>query len=389
MFHSFRLDPFIYTSGPYNNQILFFNTLDSNSFTYKIGDEEVIILQNSILTINNNTSNKPYLITMLEERNMGVVIENDSKVFSLNMVERLTNSYNELENTYNPLANDNLLNHLFELTYCFKELYVNTINLDKVSCLYPTFSYKRDNEYINYQLIKDVLSPNNYQNLSAINYVGINYKDFESNIIPIYEETSYYPSNIIIPYNEYILESKSNTHLKYIIICDSRMINEFDYFINNVDRSEVEIHFYIGSEDEYSYISTKLNAFSNMKYKVFTYQKNNDDFLDTNIKYSVNEILEQRKNINQIIRAGIINELYYGKITIHNNGDVFSNIQKESLGNLKYDDFDTLLYKASIDKSSWRLTRENFDNCKECIFNKLCPPISEIEQYTSKVYCIK
>ena len=389
MFYYFRLDPFIYTSGPQKNKMLFYNTLDSSYVLYHIDLEEQLILSNSILTIKTNDSNIPKLISMLEEKNMGVIIKGTSHVFSLNMLERLSSNYNELDNVYNPLANDNLLDHLFEITYCFKRLDIQSLNVDKISKQYSLFSYNHDSEYINYQLIKDVLSENIYQNLSTINYVGINCSDFESNIIPIYEETSYYPSNIVLPYSKYILECKSNPYLKYIIICDSQMIDEFEYFINNVDKSKVVIYFYIGSEEEYSSISSKLNILKKMHYKLFTYQKCNDDFLDNNIKYSIDEVLCQRHNVNQIIRSGIINELFYGKITIHNNGEVYSNIQQKTLGNIKDQKFKTLLHKASVDKSSWRLTRDNYFSCNDCLFKRICPPISEIEQYTLKVYCIK
>lgn len=389
MFYYFRLDPFIYTCGPHNNKILFYNTLNSNYIIYHINIEEQLILSNSILSIRSNSSNIPNLISMLEEKNMGVIINGSSQVFSLDMFQRLSHNYNELVNIHNPLANDNLLNHLFEITFCFRKLDIPSLNMDKISKQYSLFSYKHDNKYVNYSLIKKILSENIYQNLYSINYVGINGNDFESNIIPIYEETSYYPSNIVLPYSKYVLESKSNPPFKYIVICDNQMINEFEYFVNNIERDQVVIYFYIGSEYDYSLISSKLNMVNNLNYKIFTYQKCNDNFLNNNVKYSVNELLSQRHSINQIIRSGIINELYYGKITIHNNGEVYSNVQQKSLGNIKSQKINTLLYKASTDKSSWMLTRDNYSCCKECLFKRICPPISEIEQYTSKVYCIK
>lgn len=80
-----------------------------------------------------------------------------------------------------------------------------------------------------------------------------------------------------------------------------------------------------------------------------------------------------------------INAVDFGRIVIFNDGQYCTNNLLPSLGNVKNDDIRQMLINCiSSENSTWFLTRNNLPKCKDCIYNQLCPPVSNYEHVIEK-----
>lgn len=73
----------------------------------------------------------------------------------------------------------------------------------------------------------------------------------------------------------------------------------------------------------------------------------------------------------------------YGKIIIISNGDIYANINHPKLGNISTDSLYDILYSEIYRGKSWNLIR-NISPCDECVFQYICPPISNYELVIGK-----
>jgi pseudo-rSAM protein len=112
----------------------------------------------------------------------------------------------------------------------------------------------------------------------------------------------------------------------------------------------------------------------------------NDLFIEENVSYTKVQILNQEINFTDQLTNSRINTNFFGKIVISPNGDIFISKNKSKIGNL-YDIKDFISFYSDVlmnDKKDWFLTRQKLTVCKNCLMDKLCPPIGELELYTKK-----
>ena len=86
----------------------------------------------------------------------------------------------------------------------------------------------------------------------------------------------------------------------------------------------------------------------------------------------------------QIFTRQVMNENFFGKLTIMPNGDVYANVNVKVLGNLKSNSLNELVYKEMSQKESWFLKREN-QPCCDCVYKLLCPSPSNYELAIGKM----
>jgi pseudo-rSAM protein len=96
-------------------------------------------------------------------------------------------------------------------------------------------------------------------------------------------------------------------------------------------------------------------------------------------------ILESKPSITGILSRGAVNFSHSGKITILSNGDLYSNLNLDKMGNITGESLHKIFYRqlkagksSSLYKTWWR-TREQVIPCKHCHYNLLCPSMSNYE----------
>ena len=79
-----------------------------------------------------------------------------------------------------------------------------------------------------------------------------------------------------------------------------------------------------------------------------------------------------------------INKNNFGKLVVFSDGEVHANVNKKSLGNINDIDFHDLIFSELSGDESWKSVRMNAPTCKDCMYNCLCPPISNYEYTIGK-----
>lgn len=106
------------------------------------------------------------------------------------------------------------------------------------------------------------------------------------------------------------------------------------------------------------------------------YDRENLDFFMEAVFVSKEEILEPKPKMTDIYSNSVLNSINFGRLTILSNGHIHANVNLPMLGILGRDSIYDVLYKEMYNGKSWRRIRKNVEPCKGCIYEALCPPIS-------------
>ena len=159
--------------------------------------------------------------------------------------------------------------------------------------------------------------------------------------------------------------------------------NIYDFIIKENIK---EIHAVIQSDSEFIHFESVFEDIQDslqIKYLPF-YNRKNKNFFKQHIFLGKEDILSGVKNMQYIHRNITLNMFFWGKLQITSNGDIYSNKNKKPLGNIQNSDLLDIIYKElTSEDSSWIQIR-NMGKCKKCLFQYLCPPISNYEYCFNK-----
>lgn len=153
---------------------------------------------------------------------------------------------------------------------------------------------------------------------------------------------------------------------------------------------ETSFAFYISSENEYvEFKSLKLDMYSD-KIKLYPVENSNTrcHFLINNISYSKDDIFFEPISIHKILRNQKLNANFFGHFSIYADGTVRANPNTSVIGNIFKDDIRDVIYYELVASKTWRLVRKKH-KCSSCLFQDLCPPISNYELVFDRLFCSK
>ncbi|MCD4834620.1 MAG: hypothetical protein K8R31_12540 [Bacteroidales bacterium] len=147
-----------------------------------------------------------------------------------------------------------------------------------------------------------------------------------------------------------------------------------------------KIVFLIEDEEQISIADEIVSTYKIIDYDYKPlFNGNNIDLFKDCVFLDEESILSEKINKNQIFRNKEINAIDFGRIVIFNDGQYCTNNLLPPLGNVENDDVRQILNNCiSSESSTWFLTRNNVSICKDCIYNQLCPPISNYEHVIGK-----
>lgn len=85
-----------------------------------------------------------------------------------------------------------------------------------------------------------------------------------------------------------------------------------------------------------------------------------------------------------IFRHKVLNDNFFGKLTVFPSGEVFANVNCPALGNIQESSLKELVYKELTEQDVWLRVRSKEKPCKQCINKDLCPSISNYELVIGK-----
>jgi pseudo-rSAM protein len=109
------------------------------------------------------------------------------------------------------------------------------------------------------------------------------------------------------------------------------------------------------------------------------YNGNNKSFFKENVFIDREAIIESKPTMHDIFTRMTLNTSDFKKLVILSNKEVYANLNHPKIGRYGKSDIFDLIYKELHRGKSWTRVRNNVNPCKSCVYNALCPPISDYE----------
>ena len=380
------------------NQYVIYNTLNSTYIDCSLYGKTI----NTVLSILHNT-NKTYCVGIYEYqlrdsqftefikkiRNTfsGDIIKNIRGIppfISKPILRILHHPNNPKTKEYN-LLGENALFHLHEVTF-YLENQGFDLNPMYKDCykqfLYPTYTEKQKLSHAKYLEIIEQLSICQIDKINIIP-ATIEKKELFSYLLSLYRQYSI-KTQIILPYKKYNKED-----LKQLLINPQFSImimvhlpvdyEELNSYINLFNEYNITWSLIASNKNDVIFLSkNNLGKFTNVDY-IPWYTGDNMDFFKEYIYNDFKDIIEQKNTKQHIFRKQILNDNLFGKLTIFPTGEVYSNVNFPTIGNIQDQKLSEIVY-SEIENyfKPWFFTRD-YVSCKNCVNKYLCPSISNYE----------
>lgn len=380
------------------NQYVIYNTLNSTYIDCSLYGKTI----NTVLSILHNT-NKTYCVGIYEYqlrdsqftefikkiRNTfsGDIIKNIRGIppfISKPILRILHHPNNPKTKEYN-LLGENALFHLHEVTF-YLENQGFDLNPMYKDCykqfLYPTYTEKQKLSHVKYLEIIEQLSICQIDKINIIP-ATIEKKELFSYLLSLSRQYSI-KTQIILPYKKYNKED-----LKQLLINPKFSImimvhlpvdyEELNSYINLFNEYNITWSLIASNKNDVIFLSkNNLGKFTNVDY-IPWYTGDNMDFFKEYIYNDFKDIIEQKNTKQHIFRKQILNDNLFGKLTIFPTGEVYSNVNFPTIGNIQDQKLSEIVY-SEIENyfKPWFFTRD-YVSCKNCVNKYLCPSISNYE----------
>lgn len=144
-------------------------------------------------------------------------------------------------------------------------------------------------------------------------------------------------------------------------------------------------HFYITGAEEYQNAGILAARYKINKYNLHpVYTGKNYDFFKEYIFLDHEDILQQKLSFRQIFAHQKLNTHFFGTLTVLADGEVYSNVNSVSLGNIANVTLLDIISQEMVTNSSWRRIRDAAP-CSGCLYQYLCPSPSNYETVMNKM----
>ena len=380
------------------NQYVIYNTLNSTYIDCSLYGKTI----NTVLSILHNT-NKTYCVGIYEYqlrdsqftefikkiRNTfsGDIIKNIRGIppfISKPILRILHHPNNPKTKEYN-LLGENALFHLHEVTF-YLENQGFDLNPMYKDCykqfLYPTYTEKQKLSHAKYLEIIEQLSICQIDKINIIP-ATIEKKELFSYLLSLSREYSI-KTQIILPYKKYNKEDLkqllTNPQFSIMIMVHLPVdYEELNSYINLFNEYNITWSLIASNKNDVIFLSkNNLGKFTNVDY-IPWYTGDNMDFFKEYIYNDFKDIIEQKNTKQHIFRKQILNDNLFGKLTIFPTGEVYSNVNFPTIGNIQDQKLSEIVY-SEIENyfKPWFFTRD-YVSCKNCVNKYLCPSISNYE----------
>lgn len=380
------------------NQYVIYNTLNSTYIDCSLYGKTI----NTVLSILHNT-NKTYCVGIYEYqlrdsqftefikkiRNTfsGDIIKNIRGIppfISKPILRILHHPNNPKTKEYN-LLGENALFHLHEVTF-YLENQGFDLNPMYKDCykqfLYPTYTEKQKLSHAKYLEIIEQLSICQIDKINIIP-ATIEKKELFSYLLSLSRQYSI-KTQIILPYKKYNKEDLkqllTNTQFSIMIMVHLPVdYEELNSYINLFNEYNITWSLIASNKNDVIFLSkNNLGKFTNVDY-IPWYTGDNMDFFKEYIYNDFKDIIEQKNTKQHIFRKQILNDNLFGKLTIFPTGEVYSNVNFPTIGNIQDQKLSEIVY-SEIENyfKPWFFTRD-YVSCKNCVNKYLCPSISNYE----------
>jgi len=416
MSYWFYIEPYIYISSK-DKKVIFYNTLNGKILEYT-GIPKILKIAKKLM------SNRGTYVVRLSTEDLqdqviksfvkkiqlyyfGDLIKKESSTTKPIQITPILNVYSDvyrLDEMKRFAFGRNVLNSLKSISFYINNQVDYEVPHLKSAYKQFLFSYSDQKEKeLDIGDIKKILFDAQASSLRQINILGGNifrYLHFDElydflctlNIAKIY--LVHYrdiaePSCEIIENNKKKFLTRINDkkiQLKIFInfpIFDKQFNTAIEFVRSN--KPDSEFIFIVENEKVLDDVNTIISNFSINNYVLKPYYDGkNYHFFKKFVFLSRKFFLKETINYKEIFGRMVINSNHFGNFTVFSNGSIYANPNKPRLGSLGADSLYEIIYKELSFGKSWRNLRKNVNPCKSCIYNLLCPPLSNYEYVIGK-----
>lgn len=225
--------------------------------------------------------------------------------------------------------------------------------------------------------------------LSQVNILGGNiftyskFSELISNLNNLQAIKSYYIYYLDLKDCEKKLDliRNKNSEINILISCP---VNEYELslVIKNIKRIKIKtiFTFIIEKEKHIEKIEKIISKLGIEQYSLQPYYNSkNLTFFKNNVFITKKELLQSKIKQKDIHARMAINPFQFGKLTVLSNGNIHANVNAPKLGKIGENSLYDIIYKEMTRGKSWRRLRMKVKPCRSCVFNLLCPPLSNYE----------
>ena len=168
---------------------------------------------------------------------------------------------------------------------------------------------------------------------------------------------------------------------KVIILVDEsysiKLLKDFD---GKISIFNIDYVYHIVVEDECNIPS---DLYSKVKLLPF-YNGINDSFFRKNVFTDQDDMIQMKLSMRELYNKYYMNTYFFGRLIVDSDNSIYMTFNQNRVGNI--DDFNIdILDKLFIENSNvWHLHRRVKPVCCSCIFQNICPPISDYELFMNR-----
>jgi len=392
--------PFIYINIKDNNT-LFYNTLSGNSIVFR--DNECVAQLAKALEENNfaclieeeqvNILNQSDFFNILLEKNIGYHIDSEklpvlpftTQCIDINDKRLVTDFKNH----------EHLLENVREVTFYLN----NFTSVNSPSMLYKAHHqflfpiYEKETKELNLTNIISVLEEIKGSPIN-INIIGGNILEY-SNYYDLINELNDSKHNIFYYFHYFdlinteridMLSVINDKAIKVILVDFPFVRNEFSKWSKIIKQDNSRVEFIVENEEQINETEQIISEFDIKNYMFHPYYNGmNIDFFKENVFVNEDDILEVKESLFELVIKKISNPSFFGKLIFNADGKIFTSFNVPAIGNINDFKFKNLIFGLLEDENSlWRVNKTMVEPCKNCIYNILCPPISNYDYFMNK-----
>ena len=147
---------------------------------------------------------------------------------------------------------------------------------------------------------------------------------------------------------------------------------------------EVKYHLIVENEEQYNELELAMIALGVKNFEIHPYYNGqNIRFFEENVYLSKDDIVATPISMREIFRNQKLNANSFGSLYILPNGDIKANLNEDTIGHLDKDRIIDVINIEMMQNTAWRKVRSS-EPCKDCVYQFLCPPLSNYERAINK-----
>jgi pseudo-rSAM protein len=216
-------------------------------------------------------------------------------------------------------------------------------------------------DIFDYSHLNELINKANQTNAKRCYYTHLNNLR-ETNYLELLAESKLNELVIIVssPFDKSLFSKKIDLMKKYNIAKKFIFVTETEGDLSNTEQIF----------SDFSLNSVQIRPY---------YNKKNLDFFENFVYIDKEDIRHHRLTHHDIFSRGFFNTSNIRKLTILSDKKIYANANHKAIGILGKDQIADIVVKELESGKSWRRIRKNVSPCKGCVYNCLCPPISNYE----------